>query len=56
MYHDVATSKKLADEAAWKWLKDVKPHFALINMLPGFIYGPAHGHDPFGVNNSSQQC
>ncbi|KIY66955.1 NAD-P-binding protein [Cylindrobasidium torrendii FP15055 ss-10] len=49
------TSKKLADEAAWKYMDEVKPHFAHINMLPCFIYGPAHGHDPFGVHNASQQ-
>nr|ADX07314.1 putative flavonol reductase/cinnamoyl-CoA reductase [Flammulina velutipes] len=50
-----STSKKLADAAAWKYMEDTKPHFALVNMLPGFIYGPSHGHDRFGVHNSSQQ-
>ncbi|KAK0209235.1 NAD-P-binding protein [Desarmillaria ectypa] len=49
------TSKKLADEAAWKFMEETNPHFALINMLPCFVYGPAHGHDPFGINNSSNQ-
>lgn len=49
------TSKKLADEAAWKFMKETKPHFALVNMLPCFVYGPTHGHDPFGINNGSNQ-
>lgn len=37
-------------------MKETNPHFAFVNMLPCFVYGPAHGHDPFGINNSSNQC
>ncbi|KAI0634955.1 NAD-P-binding protein [Trametes polyzona] len=49
------TSKKLAEEAAWNYVKETKPHYALITTLPCYVFGPSHGLDPFGVNNSSQQ-
>ncbi|KAI0819478.1 NAD-P-binding protein [Trametes gibbosa] len=48
-------SKKLAEEAAWKYVQDTKPHYALITTLPCYVFGPANGLDPFGINNSSQQ-
>ncbi|OJT06428.1 hypothetical protein TRAPUB_2703 [Trametes pubescens] len=50
-----ATSKKLAEEAAWKYVTDSKPHYALITTLPCYVFGPSNGLDPYGLNNSSQQ-
>ncbi|KAH9855623.1 NAD-P-binding protein [Lenzites betulinus] len=48
-------SKKLAEEAAWRYVEETKPHYALITTLPCYVFGPANGLDPFGVNNASQQ-
>ncbi|KAI0651293.1 NAD-P-binding protein [Trametes meyenii] len=48
-------SKKLAEEAAWKYVEEAKPHYALITALACYVFGISHGHDPFGVNNASQQ-
>jgi NADPH-dependent methylglyoxal reductase len=33
-------SKKLAEEAAWKWIDEKKPSFALTTMCPPWVFGP----------------
>lgn len=33
-------SKLLANNATWEFSKIAKPHYALVSMHPGFVYGP----------------
>lgn len=33
-------SKKLAEETAWKFIKEEKPQFHLSTVLPGYVFGP----------------
>lgn len=33
------TSKALALDATDKWLAEKKPHFSIVNIMPGFILG-----------------
>eukprot|EP01080_Neovahlkampfia_damariscottae_P003983 gene3983-7239_t len=35
-------SKKLAEEAAWKFMKEKKPNFDLVVINPSFVFGPGH--------------
>ncbi|RSL86236.1 hypothetical protein CEP51_002926 [Fusarium floridanum] len=37
-------SKKLAEEAAWKFMEDEKPSFDLATMNPPLVYGPIAHH------------
>lgn len=33
-------SKAFAEKAAWKFMRDEKPHFSLITTHPGYVFGP----------------
>lgn len=34
-------SKKLAEEAAWKFVQEKKPHWDLVTLCPGMVFGTA---------------
>ncbi|KAK6227637.1 NAD dependent epimerase/dehydratase [Colletotrichum tabaci] len=49
-------SKKLAEEAAWKFIAEEKPNFDLVTMNPPMVYGPVIHHlDNFDSLNTSNQ-
>ncbi|KAF4847812.1 Ketoreductase azaE [Colletotrichum siamense] len=50
-------SKTFAEKAAWKFVKDKKPHFALSTILPPLILGPVVHHlDNLGSINTSNSA
>ncbi|SPO27812.1 uncharacterized protein UTRI_04955 [Ustilago trichophora] len=51
-----AASKKLAEEAAWKFVEDKKPHFKLTTVNPALVIGrPTMGQGLSGTNGSFWQ-
>jgi nucleoside-diphosphate-sugar epimerase len=36
----LGASKKLAEKAAWDFIEEKKPHFALTTILPPMVFGP----------------
>ncbi|KAH8650475.1 hypothetical protein BGZ61DRAFT_542167 [Ilyonectria robusta] len=48
-------SKKLAEEAAWKFMEDETPIFDLVTMNPPLVYGPIAHHleNPGSLNTSN---
>ncbi|KAI5958217.1 hypothetical protein KGF57_002572 [Candida theae] len=51
-----AVSKKLAEEAVWKFAKDKSTHFSVTTILPGLVTGPQAfpNFDRDGLNFSSE--
>ncbi|GME68676.1 unnamed protein product [[Candida] boidinii] len=51
-----SSSKKLAEEAAWDFMKTESPHFALTTLTPPYIFGPQVFDSQVGktLNTSNQ--
>ncbi|KAE9578308.1 Ketoreductase [Colletotrichum fructicola] len=50
-------SKKLAEEAAWKFVEEENPNFDLVTMNPPMVYGPVihHLENSDSLNTSNQR-
>ncbi|KAH8898799.1 NAD(P)-binding protein [Thozetella sp. PMI_491] len=50
-------SKKLAEETAWQFLREKRPHWELVTLCPGMVFGPAFSgtlESPKALNTSNQ--
>ena len=45
-------SKALAEQAAWKFVKDKKPSWDLVTMNPPWVFGPNYPGTPTVLNSS----
>ncbi|ERS94931.1 uncharacterized protein SPSK_00295 [Sporothrix schenckii 1099-18] len=50
-------SKKLAEKAAWDYVRDNKPNFDLVTVNPPMVFGPIVHHldDVSGINTSNER-
>ncbi|CAK7264261.1 methylglyoxal reductase (NADPH-dependent) gre2 [Sporothrix epigloea] len=50
-------SKKLAEKAAWDYVRDNKPNFDLVTVNPPIVFGPIVHHlaDVSGINTSNER-
>ena len=49
-------AKKFSEQWAWEYMKDTKPHFDLVTLVPPIVYGPlVHDVTKIAKLNSSSQ-